>query len=217
MKFRKESHTLLVLIALFFFGVTLGSVYEFAKGWIGRDPRFGPLVVNAVLVLPAWLYWRTHRETPKLWAYLLSGALLGLSCLILVIESVQFQTLVEEGFFLQVLLIPVVEEIVFRGGVGAFLQKVLGDWSGAYVGALFFAWMHTMPHWSQLSSIAGGVPLGPLLLGVAAQWLVGQTGSLKPAILLHAGGNAFAMVYHWFLSDNLPWLEIFFLRGLANP
>ncbi len=84
---------------------------------------------------------------------------------------------------------PLSEECLFRGIVlGAFLQRYPKGKAVA-LSAFFFTLMHLNP-WQVLA---------PMTLGLLAGWLVAETGSLWPALAVHAlnNGLAFAAPERW--------------------
>lgn len=85
------------------------------------------------------------------------------------------------------LWVPVVEEWVFRKGVGPWLRRYSGSlfW-GSYLSILLFSFLHVSPTLAHLLEWKIGFPLGPLLLGAACEFLYVSTGKLGPCIVLHA-------------------------------
>lgn len=85
-----------------------------------------------------------------------------------------------------VVVAPLLEELVFRGLQQTLLLEVLGPaarWSVVLTAAAVFAVVHVgAVSWH-------GLP-GLFVLGVVLGWLYERTGSLWPAILVHAGFNA---------------------------
>ncbi len=106
--------------------------------------------------------------------------------------------------------IPVVEEIVFRLGIGGWLRQLAGNFWGSYCSALCFALAHTMPTWARLSAGEIGVPVGPLLLGAVCEFLFVRSGSLRPCIVLHAVCNASVPLFVYFDQRWLAWLGLLF-------
>jgi len=90
-----------------------------------------------------------------------------------------------------ILLVPVLEEMVYRGLVQSVLLQYLGRWRRWWViviGAGIFAPMHAMAvHWS----VMPGLFALALILG----YLYERTGSLLPPILVHVGFNALNIAY----------------------
>ena len=84
-----------------------------------------------------------------------------------------------------VALVPVAEELFFRGLVYGWLRARLGPWPASLIGGLLFAVAH-----GDLSL------LPPLwLAGVALCWLYERSGSLLPGMAAHAALNAAAVAF----------------------
>ena len=109
-------------------------------------------------------------------------------------------------------VIPVFEEVVFRGGVSRILSKAHpGVWSG-YFSALVFSAAHTTPSFARVLSLQVGVPLGPFLLAVICEFLVRRTNSLLPAIAFHCACNSTVLIFQWWSPGWLDHLSAFYLR-----
>lgn len=103
--------------------------------------------------------------------------------------------------------IPVVEELTFRVGFGNFFRKRYGIMLGAYLSAILFAFVHTLPSVDKIAAGAIGIPLGPFFLAMANEFIVVSTGRLKPAILLHMACNASVPIFLYFDPRWLKWLS----------
>lgn len=88
-----------------------------------------------------------------------------------------------------VTLAPAVEELMFRGVLlSALLRRLRAGWAVG-VCAAAFALVHLPDfayHWYPLPGLA--------LLGAVAAWLRLRSGSIRPALLLHAGNNLCAVL-----------------------
>lgn len=152
---------------------------------------------------PPWLKRLAYWSGPLLFALL--ALLSGLSQL-LSPETPAGSPLVFEPYLLATLLwIPIVEECIFRGGVGRWLRQRLGDGWGMYVSALFFATLHSAPPQNWIP------PLGPFLLAMACELIVRITGRLTPAILLHVCCNASPLLFTLLDPRWLRWLGTLYL------
>lgn len=149
--------------------------------------------------LRSWAYW-----AGPLLLVLLAG-ICGLSRLLLPADLPRGNVPLEPYLFATVLWIPLVEECIFRGGVGRWLRHRLGDGWGPYVSALFFATLHSAPPQNWIP------PLGPFLLAIACELIVRITGRLTPAILLHACCNASPLLFALLDSRWLNWLGALYL------
>lgn len=85
--------------------------------------------------------------------------------------------------FLIALLVPIVEELVFRGMLLGGLSRNLNFWWANLLQSLIFASIHGDPPRFAVY----------FLLGLFGGWLVRRTGALWPAIALHALNNAVAV------------------------
>ncbi len=87
-------------------------------------------------------------------------------------------------------VLPLVEEIVFRGGLSSFLRRLQGSsfWA-SYASALVFAFAHSifLPR-GDLTLV-----VGPFLLGCCCELLRAWRGALWPGILLHGVLNFHAL------------------------
>jgi membrane protease YdiL (CAAX protease family) len=83
-------------------------------------------------------------------------------------------------FVSMVVLPPLFEEVAFRGVLLAKLQRLMGPTQAIWVTAVLFG----VIHFSVLSMVVLQVPLGAV-----AGYLTRRTGSLLPAIWLHAAHN----------------------------
>ncbi len=84
-----------------------------------------------------------------------------------------------------VVVAPVAEEFFFRRVLQGWLEKVWGPWPGILASAVLFGIAH-------LGHGLGWIPL--VGFGVVAGYLVHQTGSILPAIVLHALFNATSLL-----------------------
>ncbi len=77
-----------------------------------------------------------------------------------------------------------VQEIQFRGALLSWLEGIVRPWQANLIQACFFG----LAHIAIVFYAGPGVPLIPLaiLLGYGAGWLTQKTGSLWPALILHA-------------------------------
>jgi hypothetical protein len=83
-------------------------------------------------------------------------------------------------FVLVGLLIPIMEEIFFRGACFSWIQRRHGNRVAIVLSALIFGCIHVdIP-----------IAVGTFLMGLACGWLRVRTGSLVPAICIHALNNS---------------------------
>ncbi|MDX1765677.1 MAG: CPBP family intramembrane glutamic endopeptidase [Candidatus Saccharimonadales bacterium] len=88
-----------------------------------------------------------------------------------------------------VLVVPFIEELLFRGFVfKGFLSRMPWIWAAIFSSALF-----------GLAHLQINVAIDTFALGMVAAWLVYRTRNIWPAILLHAAKNAiaFGVLYNY--------------------
>lgn len=202
--------TMLVALVLTLVGIDSAN----AEGKVENLLLSGLFIVAPLAGLAAYLRWRgisfsalkinslSRKQAAKIvqgliYYFLLSLALLQLADLLTSVDLTQDQDLglveptsmVEFGlmFLLLVILTPATEEVLFRGYMFRGFAKSWGWLPAAIISAGLFGLMH----W-QLN-----VALDTAALGFISAWLVHETGSLTPSILLHAVKNlaAFSLIY----------------------
>lgn len=87
-----------------------------------------------------------------------------------------------------VVLIPVVEELMFRGALLRALLRHLGPPIAVLLNAGLFALVHLLD-----PNALFGLP-ALVAVGIATAWLAARTGRIGPAIALHAGFNFVAVL-----------------------
>jgi membrane protease YdiL (CAAX protease family) len=111
-----------------------------------------------------------------------------------------------------ILWIPVVEEIVFRVGVGNFFRKLGSISLGSYFSAIVFALVHSSLSLKNLFSLNFFLPLGPLLLGLIAEFLYLKSDKkVFPIIAFHASCNLSVVVFSMFDARWLTWLRLLYI------
>jgi membrane protease YdiL (CAAX protease family) len=115
-------------------------------------------------------------------------------------------------FAASITIVPIAEEIFFRGFITSLLQKAhAGVWSG-YFSALIFSVAHTFPTFQRALDLKIGAPIGPFLLGLICEFIVRKTGSLAPAIAFHSACNATVIIFTMWSPGWLDKLSVFYLR-----
>jgi membrane protease YdiL (CAAX protease family) len=206
---------------LFVLAILLVQIYISVGLWLGST-LYGALLTN-FLIGSIYLVWLSAtgsspftlmRPVKSKWH------LPGVMVLVCVIAAATTSRLIIPGaesirsshIVVTVLLVPIAEELVFRGMIGTRLQQKLGIWTGAYLSALFFAWIHSMPTLETLADGTSGIFLGPLLLGITCEFLVFQSkGSLLAAISFHMICNATGPIFAWIDGRWLKWLKLLYL------
>lgn len=105
-----------------------------------------------------------------------------------------------------ILWIPLVEELVFRVGIGAALRRIGPVTWGIWFSALVFALAHSAPTFERMIAGQVGVPLGPFALALICEGLYLKTGRLLPIVALHAACNATPLVFGVIDARWLDWL-----------
>lgn len=113
---------------------------------------------------------------------------------------------VKYTYFLFVIWIPIIEEVVFRYGIGSFLRKFGGLLWGSYFSALTFSLIHSGPTISNILQLKIAFPLGPLLLGLICEFLYINYGSLVYLIIFHACCNLSVIIFTYIDARWLSWL-----------
>lgn len=108
-------------------------------------------------------------------------------------------------------LIPVVEEIFFRGGVGGVYRRVLPGLGGIWLSSATFALAHAAMTFDHLVQGQVGLPLGPFLLGLLCESVYLLSGSLLPGIVVHAAANATVLVFQMLDPRWLEWLGLLYI------
>ena len=98
-------------------------------------------------------------------------------------EDLSTLDLVLTGVLL-IVLVPTVEEFLYRGVLFSSLRGVLPNWLAAVIVSGFFAFAHGQVN----------VGVDTFILSMVGCYLVIKTNSLLPAVLLHAAKNAIAFV-----------------------
>jgi membrane protease YdiL (CAAX protease family) len=106
--------------------------------------------------------------------------------------------------------VPLVEELVFRVGLGEAFRRRGGPLWGSWFSAVTFALVHASPTLAHLSSGAIGLPLGPFLLGLCCEALFVTTQRLWPIVALHAACNATVAIFVWGDQRWLAWLQFLY-------
>lgn len=115
------------------------------------------------------------------------------------------------GFYVaSITLVPVVEEIVFRGGIARIFERMGGGNWAIYISALVFSVAHSMPSISRITHLEVGAPLGPFLLGICCEILMRRSGSLIPGIAFHCACNATVLIFNLWSPGWLTRLSLLY-------
>ena len=91
-----------------------------------------------------------------------------------------------------VVVLPVAEEIIFRGALFGGLRRLMPPWVAMVLAGLLFGLMHD-----------GATVLPVATLGILLAWTYEQTGSLKTACLLHGLHNGFTLALAAYLPESV--------------
>lgn len=98
-------------------------------------------------------------------------------------------------FAAAVILVPILEELLFRGLLQKSLTNRLPVWAAISMSSAVFALLHVEPNGVAFGAYA--MP-GIFLLGSIFGFLYQKTGSLRTNILLHMINNGAALLLSWF-------------------
>lgn len=115
------------------------------------------------------------------------------------------------GFYVaSITLVPIAEEIVFRGGISRVFDRMGGGNWGIYISALVFSVAHSIPSINNVIHLHIGAPLGPFLLGICCEILVRRSGSLIPAVAFHCACNATVLIFNLWSPGWLNKLSVLY-------
>jgi len=192
-------------------------------------PIVAPLIVHALIVALAWITMRQpalclvgpggNRKSVTTAITIVGPGWLALAATAAVATSiwipVSFHGARDPGlapppafwWLATVMLAPILEELVYRGLISPRLRRDCGNIAGSYFAAVLFAWVHTGPTLAGiLAGNPGGVPPGPLLLALIADWLYLEFRSIWVPVAFHAACNATPAVFGNLDPRWLRWL-----------
>ena len=114
------------------------------------------------------------------------------------------------SLLLTVSVVPIVEEIVYRAGIGARLHRFLGPEWGFYGGAVVFSVMHSLPTVDRVLSGDVGFVSGPFLLALICDLFYRGTGSLLYPMMFHGACNLTVVVFQLVDPRLMKLLPIFY-------
>lgn len=112
------------------------------------------------------------------------------------------------------LWIPIIEEIVFRIGVGGYFRRLGGALFGGYCSALLFAFVHDIPTVEKALQLQFNIPIGPFLLGVICEYIYHKTKRALPIITFHSACNLAGPLFGMIDERWLDWLSFLFLKNI---
>ena len=205
--------------------VALADIYSYAISW-GSDDIISIAAVNTLLSIP--ILWILLRRVPGvnnplfppkqdiLGDLLPACTVAGLAFLAALSTRVALEgVVVGKGYSVWdvckvVVWIPIVEELVFRVGVGGVMRRAGGPLLGGYFSALFFGFMHSLPSMERVLAGNVGIAFGPFLLGIICEYLYVKRGRVLPIVLFHAACNATVFIFGVVDERWLEWLAVFY-------
>lgn len=220
----------LLVLAL---GFALSALYQLSQ--LAFSDLVGPLVVNATLLVilsatyPFWIARLNLAAKTNLWSWFcpksqrpppgkylvvaiasLSPLLLALGAGLATRAQVRDAPGLDNRFWLAVALIPVVEELLFRGFISRWAQLQFGKIAGIYWASLLFAFVHAIPQLTDLNT--WGLPTGPFVLALCVEGLRLWSGRFWPCIIFHMAANATVPLFFWLDPRWLDWLSPLYLN-----
>lgn len=195
--------------------VGLGELYTYSIGRFQVKPWLGVVAAHAMLSLVLIIVRKPTREalrlagTPKIAWFPGPMVLIG-SYLLAIYTPSSGISYSPAGFsevsytVATVIVIPIVEEIVFRLGVTPFISRFVGGWWALWFSAIIFSVAHTHPSWERVIGLKIGLPLGPFLLAICCDLIVKRWGRVWPAVLFHSACNGTVYI---FAKYNPSWLN----------
>ncbi len=209
-----------VLLLTFVIPIVLAHLYNV----IPLQTWLAAAIVNSVLSLLLLIVYRDKVAawffTRHSYLFYLPALAVFIFCVLAILVSSFYSDplrgTVSVPQYLWLLWIPIVEEIVFRLGIGSWLRGWAGNFWGGYCAALCFALAHTLPTWQRLTAGEIGVPVGVLLLGVICEFLFVRSKSLMPCIVFHAACNASVPLFTYFDQRWFAWLSLLFQTKVTS-
>lgn len=194
--------------------VALGTLYAAARSWV-QPAWLAAALVHTGLAIPVLMVLARRGALKGAlglgpWQAYIPTAVIVLGVVFLTAGSRLFAGPAESISIdiepAWILWVPLVEEIVFRVGIGSSLRRLGSPLWAIWFSALVFAMAHGAPTLSRLAAGEVGVPLGPFLLGLLCEALYLKTGRLLPIVALHAACNATPLLFALLDARWLEWL-----------
>jgi membrane protease YdiL (CAAX protease family) len=112
---------------------------------------------------------------------------------------------------LVVVLVPVVEELLFRGALTGLFYKISNSGWAAYFSVICFTALHGISSPSDIFSLNIGLFIGPMFLGAICEYLRFRGFSIIAAISFHAAANATIFLFFMLDSRWLNWLSVLYI------
>lgn len=199
--------------------VILGEVYQFASHVIAPEWMAAASINSIIGIVVFARIWHRDRLLISLGlrqAYLPAFIVLFGSILLAKLtaegDTVPMGTEQAVYFVASIAWIPVIEELVFRGGISPMLRAKVGPLWASWFSALIFTMVHGTPTLERLAHGQVGFALGAFLLGICCEALLYWSGSLLPGIAFHAACNATVMIFGVISPKWLDWLGPLYLK-----
>lgn len=208
---------LALVAAAFAAAVVLAEVYQLVAASLS-PPWLAAASVNSVGTI-AVIAWRLRRGQSRLfyfgaWRWYLPALVVFCGSAGLAFASRIYGGLAKSGPsdlpWAWIVWVPIVEEVVFRAGLGQGLRRLAPQPWAAWFSAGAFALVHAEPTLGHVLVGQIGLALGPFLLGLCCEALVAASGSILPGILLHAACNATVIVFQAVDERWLVWLRVLY-------
>jgi membrane protease YdiL (CAAX protease family) len=219
---------LITITATIFVAVLFSEVYRFVQGLLSSPSWVAAAVVNTILAVI--IIWQWHKlrllykegipqsavmerlqNQPFWYAYIPTFVVLAFVCISGLSTSFSSEATkqpIASHQWYWFLLIPVIEEIVFRAGVGTIFRKMGGFLWGSYFSVILFSLVHSGPTLERVAAFKFGIILGPLILGFFCEILFVMYGRLGPVIALHMVCNGSVIMYSLTDARWLQWLKL---------
>lgn len=209
---------LILIISSLLLALGLGELYKWWQGFLGVSGWLAILCLHAMLTLVLLTCFGGLRRQLKIGMVGLLGfapatfVLVGALILAFVFPHPGEARGLSWAYLIAACtLIPFVEEVVFRGGISALLDRVQpSGWSG-YFSAMVFSLAHASPSLDNWLSLKVGLPLGPFLLGLVCEYLARRTKSLLPSIAFHCACNSTVIIFNQWSPGWFDRLSAFYL------
>lgn len=171
-------------------------------------------IFSSILILLIFYYWRPLADLLDRWrslsfGYVMLGLALGWTALAL--NSFMLSVLMDNqaealnsslplldagilGLVGTVILVPIVEEVVFRRVLIGSLSRNMHPYVAIFISAVIFGLLHG-------TSVQ---ILGATVMGLIFGWLYYKSNSILPSILLHVFNNGFFMYMLFQYKENGP-------------
>ena len=212
------------ILYLFFFVFTSLAIrlfYSFSAQYLPYAVIVNIAMVNTFLVVALVLYKRPPLfiMNSKIVNSLAPSLLIVLGSLLLcfissgrleINRSVDLNT---DMLLLTVLLIPVVEELLYRHYLACVTRDHKSRLWSMYLSGLFFCMNHCLINFESFLDNLLVFPLGPFLMGVICEALVLYSESVLGAIAFHSVCNLTVYLFLVYDSRWLEWLSYLYLSG----